>query len=150
MRRSISDICNIFLHTDTRLRTPGAGIIFLAFTGKEWRITMEQKGELVSFRPDIKVVDCTLRDGGLVNNFEFSEDFVRDLYKANVAAGVDYMEFGYKASKEVFKVEDYGKWKFCDEKDIRAIVGDNDTDLKISVMADVGRADYKKEIIHKT
>ena len=31
---------------------------------------MEQKGELVSFRPDIKVVDCTLRDGGLVNNFE--------------------------------------------------------------------------------
>ena len=66
---------------------------------------MEQKGELVSFRPDIKVVDCTLRDGGLVNNFEFSEDFVRDLYKANVAAGVDYMEFGYKASKEVFKVE---------------------------------------------
>ena len=43
---------------------------------------MEQKGELVSFRPDIKVVDCTLRDGGLVNNFEFSEDFVRDLYKA--------------------------------------------------------------------
>ena len=42
---------------------------------------MEQKGELVSYRPDIKVVDCTLRDGGLVNNFEFSEDFVRDLYK---------------------------------------------------------------------
>ena len=30
---------------------------------------MEQKGELVSYRPDIKVVDCTLRDGGLVNNF---------------------------------------------------------------------------------
>ena len=111
---------------------------------------MEQKGELISYRPDIKVVDCTLRDGGLVNNFEFSEDFVRDLYKANVAAGVDYMEFGYKASKEVFKVEDYGKWKFCDEKDIRAIVGDNDTDLKISVMADVGRTDYKKDIIPKS
>ena len=46
---------------------------------------MEQKGELVSYRPDIKVVDCTLRDGGLVNNFVFSEAFVRDLYKANVA-----------------------------------------------------------------
>ena len=45
---------------------------------------MEQKGELVSYRPDIKVVDCTLRDGGLVNNFEFSEAFVRDLYNANV------------------------------------------------------------------
>ena len=110
---------------------------------------MEQKGELVSFRPDIKVVDCTLRDGGLVNNFEFSEDFVRDLYKANVAAGVDYMEFGYKASKEIFNVEDFGKWKFCDEESIREIVGDNDTDLKIAVMADVGRTDYKKDIIPK-
>ncbi|MGN0329321.1 MAG: aldolase catalytic domain-containing protein [Lachnospira sp.] len=107
---------------------------------------MEQKGELVSFRPDIKVVDCTLRDGGLVNNFEFTDEFVRDLYKANVAAGIDYMEFGYKASKEVFNVEDFGKWKFCDEKDIREIVGDNNTDLKISVMADVGRTDFKKDI----
>ncbi|MDO5403664.1 MAG: nucleoid-structuring protein H-NS, partial [Eubacteriales bacterium] len=56
---------------------------------------MEQKGELVSFRPDIKVVDCTIRDGGLVNNFYFEDQFVKNLYTANVAAGVDYMEFGY-------------------------------------------------------
>ena len=102
---------------------------------------LEQKGDLTSFRPDIKVVDCTLRDGGLVNNFEFSDDFVRDLYKTNVAAGIDYMEFGYKASKEVFDPKDFGKWKFCNEEDIRAIVGENNTDLKIAVMADVGRTD---------
>ena len=30
------------------------------------------KGTLVSWRPDIKVLDCTLRDGGLVNNFRFT------------------------------------------------------------------------------
>ncbi len=111
---------------------------------------MEQKGELVSYRPDIKVVDCTLRDGGLVNNFEFSDEFVRELYKANVAAGVDYMEFGYKASKTLFDPEKFGKWKFCNEEDIRDIVGENNTDLKISVMADVGRTDYKKDIIPKS
>lgn len=110
---------------------------------------MEQKGELISYRPDIKVVDCTIRDGGLVNNFYFEDDFVRNLYTANVAAGVDYMEFGYKASKEIFDVKEFGKWKFCDEQDIRDIVGDNNTDLKISVMADVGRTDYKKDIIPK-
>ena len=62
---------------------------------------MEQKGELISYRPDIKVVDCTIRDGGLVNNFYFDDEFVRNLYTANVAAGVEYMEFGYKASKEI-------------------------------------------------
>lgn len=111
---------------------------------------MEQKGELISYRPDIKVVDCTIRDGGLVNNFYFDDEFVRNLYTAKVAAGVEYMEFGYKASKEIFDVKEFGKWKFCDEQDIRDIVGDNNTDLKISVMADVGRTDYKKDIIPKT
>lgn len=107
------------------------------------------KGTLVSWRPDIKVLDCTLRDGGLVNNFRFADEFVKALYQANVQAGVDYMEFGYKASKDIFKVEDFGKWKFCDEEAIREIVGNNETDLKIAVMTDVGRTDYKKDIIDR-
>ncbi len=106
-------------------------------------------GNLIGFRPDIKVVDCTLRDGGLVNNFAFSDDFVKNLYRTNIKAGIDYMEFGYKASKEIFSKEDYGKWKFCDEDDIRAIVGNNDFDMKIAVMADVGRTDFKNDILKK-
>ncbi|MCM1088723.1 MAG: aldolase catalytic domain-containing protein [Blautia sp.] len=104
---------------------------------------------LMSYTPEIKVMDCTLRDGGLVNDFFFSDEFAKDLYQANIKAGVDYMEFGYKASKEMFDVKKFGKWKFCDDKDIRAIVGDNKTDMKISVMADVGRCDFKKDILNK-
>ncbi len=110
---------------------------------------MQKKGGLMSFRPDIKVVDCTLRDGGLVNNFEFSDEFVKALYKTNIKSGIDYMEFGYKASKEQFDVNKFGKWKFCNDDDIIEIVGDNDTDLKISVMADVGRTDFRNDIIDK-
>ncbi len=110
---------------------------------------MLKKGELVSFRPDIKVFDCTLRDGGLVNNFFFSDEFVHDLYEMNIKAGVDYMEFGYKADKEMFDVDKFGKWKFCNDDDIRAIVGDNDSGLKISVMADVGRTDFRNDITDK-
>lgn len=110
---------------------------------------MGKKGEIVSFRPEIKVLDATIRDGGLVNNFYFTDDFVRDLYKTNIKAGVDYMEFGYRASKELFDVDKFGKWKFCDEEDIRNIVGENDSDMKISVMADVGRTDFKKDIIDR-
>ncbi|MBQ7841192.1 MAG: aldolase catalytic domain-containing protein [Lachnospiraceae bacterium] len=109
----------------------------------------DRHGSLISVRPDVKVVDCTLRDGGLVNNFRFTDAFVRDLYLANIKAGVDYMEFGYKASKEIFNPDNFGKWKFCNEEDIRAIVGDNNTDMKISVMADVGRTDFKKDIIDR-
>ncbi len=100
-----------------------------------------KKGNLIAVRNDLRVVDATLRDGGLVNDFRFTDEFVKDLYKTNIAAGVDYMEFGYKASKKIFPEEDFGKWKFCDEEAIRAIVGENDSDLKISVMADVGRTD---------
>ncbi len=111
---------------------------------------MKIKGDLMTFRPDIKVLDATLRDGGLVNSFRFTDEFVRDLYLANIKAGIDYMEFGYKASKELFNVDDYGKWKFCNDDDIRAVVGENNTDLKISIMADVGRCDYKNDIIPRS
>ena len=55
---------------------------------------MEENKRIMNFRPEIKILDATLRDGGLVNNFYFTDEFVRDLYKANVKAGVDYMEFG--------------------------------------------------------
>ena len=111
---------------------------------------MSQKGDLMTARSDIRVLDATIRDGGLVNNFMFSDEFINALYRANVKAGVDYMEFGYKASKELFDVNKFGKWKFCDEDDIRAIVGDNNSDMKLSVMADVGRCDYKNDILPKS
>lgn len=100
-----------------------------------------KKGNLISVRDDLKVVDATIRDGGLVNDFRFTDEFVKNLYETNIAAGVDYMEFGYKASKKIFNEDDFGKWKFCDEESIRGIVGENDSNLKISVMADVGRTD---------
>lgn len=110
---------------------------------------MAKKGSLLSFRPDIKVVDATIRDGGLVNDFRFTDEFIRELYHANAEAGIDYMEFGYKASKDIFDEKDFGDWKFCDEDAIRRIVGDNDTEMKIAVMADVGRCNYKRDIINR-
>lgn len=110
----------------------------------------KKKGSLLSYRPDIKVVDATIRDGGLVNDFRFTDEFIKELYVANAAAGVDYMEFGYKASKDIFDESQFGPWKFCDEDAIRKIVGDNDTDMKISVMADVGRCNYKRDIINRS
>ena len=110
---------------------------------------MKEVSKLIGFRPDIKVVDATLRDGGLVNDFYFTDEFVRELYKANVKAGVDYMELGYKADASIFDESKFGKWKFCKDEDIREVLGDNVSDLKFAVMADVGRGDYKNDIIPK-
>ena len=109
-----------------------------------------RKGNLMSVRSDIKVLDATIRDGGLCNNFEFTDEFVTELYKTNIKSGIDYMEFGYKASRNLFKENEFGKWKFCKEEDIRAIVGENVSDMKIAVMADVGRCDFKTDFLPKS
>ncbi len=95
----------------------------------------------VSYRPDIKVVDVTIRDGGLMNNHKFSDSVVKAVYDACVESGIDYMELGYKSSKKGISRDEHGDWRFCDEEDLRRIVGDNDTDLKLAVMADAGRTD---------
>jgi len=91
------------------------------------------------YRKEIKVMDCTVRDGGLMNNWQFSDDFVRAVYQACVKAGIDYMEIGYKSSESAFSRDEVGPWKFCDDKDLRRVVGSNKTALKLSAMADIGR-----------
>ena len=100
---------------------------------------IEKKGSILTVREDIKVFDCTIRDGGLVNDFHFTDEFVKAHYEACVAAGVDYMEIGKNNSPTLQSVDDFGKWNFCKEEDIRSIVGENDTDMKIAVMSDIGR-----------
>ncbi|MDE7324550.1 MAG: aldolase catalytic domain-containing protein [Lachnospiraceae bacterium] len=111
---------------------------------------MKEIVSLMDYRSSIKVIDATLRDGGLVNDFYFTDEFVKALYETNVKAGVDYMEMGYKASREMFDESKFGKWKFCHDDDIRTIVGENDTSLKIAVMADVGRCDYRNDILDRS
>ncbi|MBI2914567.1 MAG: aldolase catalytic domain-containing protein [Firmicutes bacterium] len=107
------------------------------------------KGSWVTFRPEIKVLDCTVRDGGLINDHCFDDGFVKAVYDTCVAAGVDYMEVGYKASQKIFVPSQFGCWKYCQEDDIRRIVGDNPTPLKLSVMADAERSDYRTDILPK-
>ncbi|MBF0122177.1 MAG: aldolase catalytic domain-containing protein [Candidatus Omnitrophica bacterium] len=93
------------------------------------------------FRDKIKVLDCTIRDGGLINDHDFDVRFVREVYKAVSAAGVDYMEIGYKNSKKLFPAKDFGIWKFCDDADIHKVIDGIPSKTKISVMVDVDRVD---------
>jgi 4-hydroxy 2-oxovalerate aldolase len=91
------------------------------------------------YREKIKVLDCTIRDGGLINNHYFTDAFVREVYKALSASGIDYMEFGYRNSRELFPPSDYGDWKYCDDDKIREIIDGVESDLKISIMVDAHR-----------
>lgn len=116
---------------------------------KSTKMKDKAAGRWISYRPEIKVLDCTIRDGGLMNNHHFDEAVVKAVYNTCVAAGIDYMEIGYKASRKNIKVGEHGCWKYCQEEDMRRIFGDNPTDLKISVMADAERCDYKEDILPK-
>jgi len=95
------------------------------------------------FREKIKVLDCTIRDGGLINNHNFDFRFVRAVYKALSEAGVDYMEIGYKNSKRLFSTNEFGKWKFCDDDDINKVIDGIESNTKISIMVDVDRVDIE-------
>lgn len=110
---------------------------------------IEKKGSILTVREDIKVFDCTIRDGGLVNNYHFTDEFVKAHYETCVAAGVDYMEIGKNVSPTIMSVDEYGPWNFCKEEDIRRIVGENKTNMKIAVMADIGRS-LKEELRPKS
>ena len=93
------------------------------------------------FREKIKVLDCTIRDGGLINGHDFDIRFVREVYKALSEAGIDYMEIGYKNSKRLFSPKEYGKWKFCEDEDIKRVIDGIESKTKIAVMVDVDRVD---------
>ncbi|MFC1866036.1 aldolase catalytic domain-containing protein [Chloroflexota bacterium] len=101
----------------------------------------------VSYRPEIKILDCTVRDGGLMNDHLFNDEIIKAIYLACVEGGIDYMEIGYINSRRIFAPADHGAWKFCKEEDIRRIVGENDTLLKLAVMADAEKCDYREDIL---
>ncbi len=93
------------------------------------------------YRQEIKVLDCTIRDGGLMNNHQFSDELVRKVYQSANDAHIDYIELGYKADESQFSRSEFGPMKFCSEKDIENVVDGIEKKVKISVMADIGRFD---------
>ncbi|MFD2613801.1 aldolase catalytic domain-containing protein [Paenibacillus gansuensis] len=86
------------------------------------------------------IVDCTIRDGGLVNNWDFSVEFVQNLYEGLNEAGVEYMEIGYKNSPKLLKgAEDAGPWRFLNDDFLKKIIDKKET--KLSALVDIGRVD---------
>lgn len=92
------------------------------------------------YRPQIKVIDCTIRDGGLMNNSYFTFETVRNVYKAVCAAGVDIVEIGYRNSKQMFSVDKYGPWRFCDEEQLKRVTDGVETKTRLAVMQDAHKA----------
>ena len=111
---------------------------------------MSGKAPWITYRPELKVLDCTVRDGGLMNNHLFSDELVRAVYETCIAAGIDYMEVGYKNSSRIFPKGEFGPWRHSDEDDLnRVFAGHNadETGLKLAAMADAEKSDWKEKVV---
>ena len=40
----------------------------------------------------VKLLDCTLRDGGFINDWEFGHDDIINIFERSVSAGTDIIE----------------------------------------------------------
>ncbi|MDY7032347.1 MAG: aldolase catalytic domain-containing protein [Thermodesulfobacteriota bacterium] len=92
------------------------------------------------YRPEIKVIDCSIRDGGLMNNSNFSVEMVKKVFRAVNNSGVDVIELGYRNSKDFFSTKEYGPWRFCDEHILREVTEGVDHQVEIAVMQDAHKA----------
>ena len=50
----------------------------------------------IANRNNPKIIDCTLRDGGYYNNWDFNIELIKKYIHAVKSAGVDYIELGYR------------------------------------------------------
>jgi len=114
---------------------------------------MTDKAPWITYRPELKVLDCTIRDGGLINDSKFTDDEVKAVYETCIESGIDYMEIGYKNSVQEYPTSKYGPWRHCKEEDMRRVVGNHNskkTGLKLAAMIDAGgKSDWKHDVIPK-
>ena len=63
---------------------------------------------------DLKVLDCTIRDGGYLTGWNFTREMVRDVYEAVSKAGIDFFEIGYLGADK----PETNLWKKCLPDDV--------------------------------
>ncbi|MFH1851410.1 MAG: aldolase catalytic domain-containing protein [Candidatus Neomarinimicrobiota bacterium] len=89
-----------------------------------------------------KILDCTIRDGGYLNNWDFSRELVKDTYRSVSKTGVDYIEIGFRSTAKYFDPARVGLWRFTPENLVNDIVS-NVAGAPLALMVDYGKADIE-------
>ena len=90
--------------------------------GLDYRVRCCPDGLITDRRRQVAVLDCTIRDGGICNDWHFDPGLVARTVAGLSAAGVDLMEIGYQTSDGVFDPDAVGPYRFCREADLQAVV----------------------------
>ncbi|MGH4123621.1 MAG: aldolase catalytic domain-containing protein [Clostridium sp.] len=81
----------------------------------------------------IMILDCTLRDGGYINNWQFGKDEISDIQKKLVSTGVDIVEIGF-LKNEIYNSD---RTVFSTEKQIEAIITPKGKNVLYAAMVEV-------------
>ncbi|MFC2140539.1 aldolase catalytic domain-containing protein [Candidatus Auribacterota bacterium] len=95
---------------------------------------MKNKQSLASF----EILDCTIRDGGYLNNWNFSKKMVKEICRGLCKTGVNIIELGFGNYVE----EGKGIWCSISEDLIKELF-DERLGVKLALMIDYGKADIK-------
>ncbi len=85
-----------------------------------------------------KILDCTLRDGGLANNFQFSEQMIQNHILLMARSSIDCIELGYKKTRMGMPLE------ACEDQYIKKLlepIQSQITQVKFAFMVDAGGYD---------
>lgn len=52
----------------------------------------------------LELLDCTLRDGGYINDWEFGQDTLVNVFERTTASGVDFIELGFLDDRRPFDI----------------------------------------------
>ena len=66
------------------------------------------------------LLDCTLRDGGYINDWAFGHDHIVNIFERVIASGVDVIEIGFLDERRVF---DPDRSIMPDTQSVRKIYG---------------------------
>lgn len=59
---------------------------------------------MMSVRGKRELLDCTLRDGGYINDWEFGHDKIVEIFERLVSSGVDFIEVGFIDERRSFDI----------------------------------------------
>lgn len=83
-----------------------------------------------------KILDCTFRDGGYLNNWRWNLDIVKENLDV-LEEYVDIIELGYRSPSNSTKYKDSGEFRFCREEYLQSICEVVTSEDKLCVMIDL-------------
>lgn len=83
----------------------------------------------------IRLLDCTLRDGGYVNNWKFGKKNISKIIQNVVLSGIDIIECGYLSLENSGNADEA---RFCSIDDVMRVYTDKREEQNFAVMINLG------------